>query len=143
MATWREKISYQEASVVKAHTAPWQARLAKRAKKGFRGYPIGTIAFYGPDDKRASKMVASVIERENAEPSVMQKWVSDEGDVRKNIVAVDEVVEFLDRHGVRTVVMPDRMIGCPHEEGKDYEGATCPKCPFWATRDRWSGQTIQ
>jgi hypothetical protein len=22
--------------------------------------------------------------------------------------------------------MTDRIIGCPHEEGIDYEGATCP-----------------
>ena len=26
--------------------------LEKKAKRGFRGYPIGTIAFYGPDELR-------------------------------------------------------------------------------------------
>ena len=36
-------------------------RLAKKAKKGFRGYPVGTLAFYGPDDRRASKVVTSVV----------------------------------------------------------------------------------
>jgi hypothetical protein len=25
-------------------------RLDKRAKKGFRGYPVATVALYGPDD---------------------------------------------------------------------------------------------
>ena len=39
-------------------------RLEKRAKKGARGYPVGTLAFYGPDDRRASKMVAAIVERE-------------------------------------------------------------------------------
>jgi hypothetical protein len=34
--------------------------------------------------------------------------------------------------------MTDQIIGCPHEEGIDYEGATCPACPFWAGRDRWT-----
>jgi hypothetical protein len=34
---------------------------SKRAKKGFRGYPVATIAFYGPDDKLATKVVASII----------------------------------------------------------------------------------
>ena len=36
-------------------------RLTKRAKKGFRGFPVATVAFYGPDDRRASKMVVSII----------------------------------------------------------------------------------
>jgi hypothetical protein len=27
-----------------------RTRLGKRAKKGFRGYPVATIALYGPDD---------------------------------------------------------------------------------------------
>jgi hypothetical protein len=35
-----------------------------------------------------------------------------------------------------------RIIGCPHEEGIDYEGATCPACPFWAGRDRWTGKRL-
>jgi Extended Signal Peptide of Type V secretion system len=34
--------------------------------------------------------------------------------------------------------------GRPHEEGIDYpEGSTCPRCPFWAHRDRWSGEVAQ
>lgn len=40
-----------------------QAR-KRLAKKGFRGYPVGTLAFYGPDDRRATKMVASIVEGE-------------------------------------------------------------------------------
>ncbi len=30
-------------------------RLGKRAKKGFRGFPLATIAFYGPDGSRATR----------------------------------------------------------------------------------------
>jgi len=33
-----------------------QNELAKRAKRGFRGYPVATIAFYGPSPERASKV---------------------------------------------------------------------------------------
>jgi hypothetical protein len=30
-----------------------------------------------------------------------------------------------------------------HEEGIDYpEGEACPRCPFWAGRDRWTGQSV-
>ena len=37
-------------------------------------FPIGTIVFYGPDDKSTSKIVASVITAENAEP-ILERWV--------------------------------------------------------------------
>ena len=51
-------------------------RLAKKAKRGFRGYPVGTLACYGPDDRRASKLVAAIIEAEGGQGSEMQKWYS-------------------------------------------------------------------
>lgn len=35
--------------------------LRKKTKQGMRGYPVGTIAFYGPDNRRASKVAVSVI----------------------------------------------------------------------------------
>src|SRR6516162_4849664 len=31
-------------------------RLSKRAKRGFRGYPLATVALYGPDDRTATKL---------------------------------------------------------------------------------------
>jgi hypothetical protein len=123
-------------------TAQLRKRLAKRAKKGFRGYPIGTIACYGPDDRRATKLLASIVEHDGAEPSEMRKWYAEDGDVRDTLEIMEETVGFLEHHGVRSVVIPDRIIGCPHEEGIDYEGQTCPQCPFWANRDRWTGQLI-
>src|SRR5215217_1906238 len=45
-------------------------RLGKKAKRGFRGFPVGTIAFYGPDDRRATKLVAAVIAKED-DPSLV------------------------------------------------------------------------
>jgi len=40
--------------------------------------------------------------------------------------------------------MTDRIIGCPHEEGIDYpEGQKCAQCPLWASRDRFTHDTIQ
>ena len=123
-------------------TAQLKKRLAKRAKKGFRGYPVGTIACYGPDNRRATKLVVSIVEHDGAEPSEMRKWYTEDGDVRDTLEIMDETVGLLEQHGARSVVMPDRIIGCPHEEGIDYEGQTCPQCPFWANRDRWTGQVI-
>jgi hypothetical protein len=117
--------------------------LRKKAKRGFRGYPIATVAFYGPDDKRASKVAVGLVVAEN-EKVTMQRWFSEEDDVRTEPAILQAVLDFIKAHAVRSVVMTDRIIGCPHEEGIDYpEGQKCPQCPFWATRDRWSGEVIQ
>jgi hypothetical protein len=42
-----------------------------------------------------------------------------------------------------SVAVTDRILGCPHEEGVDYEGRVCPQCPFWAHRNRWTGEIEQ
>lgn len=119
-------------------------RLQKKSKKGFRGYPIGSLAFYGADDRVSTKMVASIVHGEGEEDiGEMRKWFTTDHDVRNDEVFAEEVWRFFDAHGVRSIVMPDRIIGCPHEEGIDYEGPTCPQCPFWANRNRWTGQIIQ
>jgi hypothetical protein len=37
----------------------------------------------------------------------------------------------------------ERIIGCPHEEGIDYpEGKSCPQCPYWAGRDRFTHERV-
>jgi hypothetical protein len=112
--------------------------LRKKAKAGVRAYPVGTVAFYGFDDQRATKMVAGVIAYQDA-PPLLQKWFSDTADLRRDGLALEEASDFFKAHGVRSVGMFDHIIGCPHEEGVDYEGETCPACPFWAGRDRWAG----
>jgi hypothetical protein len=50
------------------------------------------------------------------------------------------VLAFIAEAGALSVVITDRIVGCPHEEGIDYQGPTCPAGPFWAGRDRWTGQ---
>jgi hypothetical protein len=120
----------------------WQPKrwLEKKAKKGVRSYPAGTIAFYGPDDRRATKVAASVILFPHAEPIEIRRWFAETGDVRKDGTILAEVATFLREHDVRSVAMVDAIIGCPHEEGTDYpDGENCPKCPFWIGRDRWAG----
>jgi hypothetical protein len=44
--------------------------LKKKTRSGFRGYPIATIAFYGPDDTRASKAAVAIVDAEGAEPII-------------------------------------------------------------------------
>lgn len=120
------------------HKAIWP--LQKLANRRFRGYPVATIAFYGPDDRRATKVAVGVIKAEEAEADPLERWYSQDSDVRDDAAIVGAIHAFLDGQAVKTVVMSDRLIGCPHEEGKDYpDGQVCPQCPFWADRDRWEG----
>ena len=117
--------------------------LGKKAKRGFRGYPVATVAFYGPDDKRASKVAVGIAREENGEVTALERWFSEEEDVRIELSIIHAILKFIGSQGVRSVAMADRIIGCPHEEGIDYpEGQKCPRCPFWAARDRWSGEII-
>ena len=118
-------------------------RLDKRAKKGFRGYPVATVALYGPDDTMATKLAVGIVPTENAEVTDLRRWFSEGSDIRNDVVVAEEVLAFIADTGAKSVVMTDRIIGCPHEEGIDYEGSTCPHCPFWAGRDRWTGERLQ
>jgi hypothetical protein len=123
------------------HKALWP--LTKKANRGFKGYPVGTVAFYGPDDRRASKVAVGILRAERAEASVLERWFSDDQDVRDDREIVAAILDLLSEHGAKTVVLPDRIIGCPHEEGTDYpDGQACPICPFWLNRDRWSGEVL-
>lgn len=120
----------------------WKS-LRRKAKRGMRGYPMATVAAYGPDDRRASKLVVSIFAFDGDEDGPMRKWFSDV-DVRGDSAILAEVLAFTADNGVRSVAMLDRIIGCPHEEGVDYPlGEVCPQCPFWHRIDRWTGERRQ
>lgn len=102
---------------------------------------VATVAFYGPDDKKATKVAVGIIDRKGAVADPLERWHSDQKDLRCDEQLVKQVLEFLRRHRALTVVTTDRIIGCPHEEGIDYpEGTSCPECPYWEGRDRWTGE---
>lgn len=120
----------------------FQKRLSKKSRKGFRGWPLATIAFYGPDLSRASKVTVSIIHTEGGEPEDMQSWSSDTADMRHDGTTGQEIVEFLDEQGAKSVVMSDGIIGCPHQQGIDYDTDWCPECGFWKGRDRFTGKRL-
>lgn len=119
------------------------SKLEKKAKRGQRGYPVATVAFYGPDASRASKVAVGIIPFEGSEATELRRWLSDTYDLRRDSPATSEILAFIKEHGVLTVAMSPGIIGCPHEEGIDYpEGEVCPMCPYWATRNRWTGEEL-
>lgn len=116
----------------------------KKKARHFRGYPAATVAYYGPDDTRASKIAVGIVHEGSDSPIAMERWFVQEGDIRKDRAIATEISQFLRLHGVKSVVMTETIIGCPHEEGIHYpEGGVCPMCPFWAHRNRWTGEILQ
>jgi len=122
-------------------SSPW---LRRKVKQGFRGYPIATVAFYGPTADLATKVVVAIVRDEGREPDPLERWFSEDSDVRSDLEVSTKVLAFLKEHAAKSVVVTDGLIGCPHEEGIDYaEGKSCPQCPYWAGRDRFTRERIQ
>lgn len=111
--------------------------LRKKAKRGDQGLPRATLAFYGPDDRTASKAVLGIFLHEDDE-GTLHRYFSDDKDVRFKVDIQEDILARLREHEVRSLIMREAIFGCPHEEGIDYpDGGDCPQCPFWKGRDRF------
>lgn len=114
----------------------------KRFRSRRSGFPIATIAYYGPDDQTATKVAVGIVDRKD-EVTELKSWLVRAQDVRVDRAINDEILAFMKQHNAQRVAMAGRIIGCPHEEGIDYpEGMVCPQCPFWAKIDRWTGEVL-
>jgi hypothetical protein len=107
-------------------------------------YPIATVSAYGPDNRRATKLVVGILRRAGQKsPNPMRSWSSDTTDVRNDPVVGAELADWLQSQGIKDTLSHHRIIGCPHEEGVDYPmGRTCPQCPFWFGIDRFTHEPI-
>jgi hypothetical protein len=140
--TVRRRWEEAEAALVK-RSGRFSA-LRDRSRRRFRGYPVATVAYYGPDGSRATKVAVGIISGEGQEAEPLERWFSPDSDVRFDQEICGLILEFITAHQVKSVVMSPGIIGCPHEEGVDYPvGQKCPACPYWADKDRWTGEVIQ
>ena len=89
------------------------------------------MALYGPDDTRATKLTVGIVQAENADVADLRRWFSEGIDVRNDAAVALKVLAFIEAAGSRSVVMTDRIMG-----------STCPTCPFWAGRERWTGKRL-
>lgn len=109
----------------------------KKSKKGFNGHPLASLAFYGPTNRLATKLVLGITYSEGSDPELF-KWFNEAVDIRSNAKILDEVTKLLAAHKIKSVIVREKLLGCPHEEGIDYSEEWCPQCTYWQNRDRFT-----
>ena len=77
-------------------------RIGKKAKKGFRGFPLATIAFYGPNQTRATKIAVSITMTQDQEVVDLRRWHSEDIDIGENPAVAGEVLSFMEQFGIRS-----------------------------------------
>ncbi len=106
-------------------------RLAKKSNRGFCGYPLVKIGFYGPDNKIATKLKLKVSLGEDDPLRLVSEWESSI-DIRRNADVLENVDSLIVEEKIPTVSMDKRIVGCPHYRGEDYAiDQDCPYCSFW------------
>lgn len=116
----------------------YRKKLAKKNKRGYQGHPVVTIAFYGSDDKLATKASVGIIETESSDAYVERFLASQPGeDVRNNADVLGKILQLIDSAEAKSVTLIEAIIGCPHEQGVDYQEDDCPQadCQFWIGKD--------
>jgi len=101
----------------------------KKQRKQSR-LPVVTVAYYGPDDKTATKVAVGLIKEWGKGPAELKRWWGQ--NVARDPVIQRQVADFIAAHRAGSVVVTEGIIGCPHEEGIDFpSGQECPYCHFW------------
>src|SRR5262245_38829011 len=92
-------------------------RLRKKARKGLRGWPIATVAFYGPNLSQATKVTVGIVPSENAEVEELRDWKVDDGEIRADPRIAQEIWKLNEERRALSVPMTEGIIGCPQQEG--------------------------
>lgn len=102
-------------------------------------FPVGTIALYGPDANKTTKIVAEILFDPHSE-SLRRSWVG--SDVTTNPDVQDELAHFILEHQPACVLASEGNIACVHVAGEDYPlGEDCPFCPYWVGRPKGRKKT--
>ncbi|MEP1552119.1 MAG: hypothetical protein ABJJ44_12125 [Paraglaciecola sp.] len=80
-----------------------QKRINKRVKRGFHGYPLITIQYFGNDDGIAIKVEVGFIEAENTTP--MLEAFESSTDIRQDETVQTTIIKIIDRVDAKTVTL--------------------------------------
>ncbi len=79
--------------------------IEKRAQRK-SGYPLATIAYYGPDASFASKVVVGIMLTEHDDDvAVLRKWFADATDVRLDPAINQQILALVEQYHVHRVAM--------------------------------------
>lgn len=107
--------------------------LERLSRKGFQGYPLGIVAFYGYNDEAATKAVIGIVNSAGGAPEKVRKWVFEKGDLRKDVPSIKELFRYLEANNTVSVALTPGIYYCPHEPGIDFpQGESCKQCSFWS-----------
>ena len=84
-----------------------QKRISKRVKRGFNGYPLISIEYFGPSEALATKVEVCFIEQENAEP--MLETFNSETDIRQEETVQTTIIKIIDRVDAKTVTLNESV----------------------------------
>lgn len=84
-----------------------QKRISKRVKRGFHGYPMISIQYFGPSEMLATKVEVGFIEQENAEP--MLETFTSETDLRQDETVQTTIIKIIDRVDAKTVTLNEAV----------------------------------
>jgi hypothetical protein len=76
-------------------------RIAKKAKMGFQGYPVMSIAYSPQGTEVAEEVIVTFVAEEEVEPMV-ERFRS-KADAREDEVIQSAIVKMIERSGARTV----------------------------------------
>ncbi|MBZ2168790.1 hypothetical protein K8I84_08420 [Marinobacter sp. F4216] len=80
-------------------------RIAKQVKKGFHGYPLVALEYFGKTPDSATEVVIYFTEKEGAEPQ-KQRFVSG-GDAREDETIQSALLKIIERADAKTVTEID------------------------------------
>lgn len=80
-------------------------RIAKQLKKGFKGYPLISIQYFGNTSEVASEVVISFTLEEGAEPQ--EQKLSSDHDVREDEAIQSVIIKIIDRANANSVTEID------------------------------------
>ncbi|MBN27334.1 MAG: hypothetical protein CL578_20130 [Alteromonadaceae bacterium] len=90
-------------NVDKAHK-----RIEKRVKRGFQGYPMISIQYFGQSSDLASKVEVSFIEQEGA-PAMAESFNSS-NDIRQDETVQTTIIKIIDRVDAKTVTLAETVL---------------------------------
>ena len=84
-----------------------QKRINKRVKRGFHGYPMISIQYFGPSEALATKVEVGFIQEENAE--TMLETFNSETDIRQDETVQTTIIKIIDRVDAKTVTLDESV----------------------------------